>query len=221
MPHVPTAGRVLRVAVLLALGAMPAAAQDKMVKANWELAEKFSPTNLRSRVYTSAVNPHWLGQSDSLCYDWKDHNGSTFYLVVPTTKTKKPLFDQVKLASQLSDLSHHAHDPHNLPFNSVTFSKDRKTFTFTADSARWEWDVATEALKRIGPVGRGRGAGAGGGAAGGPGAGADSVNTCGGNAGGGRAGGGGGGGGQFGGGRGGDFRNYSPDSSMFAFAREH
>ena len=39
-------------------------------------------------------------------------------------------------------------------------------------------------------------------------------------AGGGRQGGGGGGGG-FGGGRGGDFRNYSPDSSMFAFAREH
>src|SRR4029079_6285855 len=47
----------------------------------------------------------------------------------------------------------------------------------------------------------------------------DTVNTCGGNAGGGRAG--AGGVGQFGGGRGGDFRNYSPDSSMFAFAREH
>ncbi len=46
------------------------------------------------------------------------------------------------------------------------------------------------------------------------------MNTCGGG-GGGRAGGGGGGGGGFGGGRGGDFRNYSPDSSMFAFARDH
>ena len=78
------------------------------------------------------MNPHWLGQSDSLCYDWKDHTGSTFFLVVPTTKTKKPLFDQVKLASQLSDLSHHAHDPQNLPFNSLTFSKDRKSFTFNA-----------------------------------------------------------------------------------------
>ncbi|HTI05154.1 MAG TPA: DPP IV N-terminal domain-containing protein, partial [Gemmatimonadales bacterium] len=31
----------------------------------------------------------------------------------------------------------------------------------------------------------------------------------------------GGGGGQFGGGRDNEFRNYSPDSSMFAFAREH
>ncbi len=141
-----------RTAVLLACAALPAAAQDKEPKANWELSNKFSQANLRSRIYTNAVNPRWLGQSDSLCYDWKDHTGSTFYLVVPTTKTKKPLFDQVKMAAQLSDLSHRARDPQNLGFTSLTFSKDRKTFTFVSDSARWEWDVATETLKRLGPV---------------------------------------------------------------------
>ena len=221
-----TAGRALRVAAgFIALAALPAAAQDHANKANWQLAEKFSPQSLRSRVYTNSVNPHWLGQSDSLCYDWKDHTGSTFYLVVPTTKTKKPLFDQVKLASQLSDLSHRAHDPQNLPFTSIRFSTDRKTFAFTADSSRWEWDVRAETLKLLGPAigggadsaGRGGRGGRGqGGAAAAP---PDTVNTCGGNAGGGRAG--AGGGGQFGGGRGGDFRNYSPDSSMFAFARDH
>jgi dipeptidyl-peptidase 4 len=225
MPQHLTARRaLLGAAGFLALAALPLAAQEHANKGNWQLGDRFSAANLRSRVFTNSVNPHWLGQSDSLCYDWKDHNGSTFYLVVPTTKTKKPLFDQVKLASQLSDLSHHAHDPQNLPFTSITFSKDRKTFSFTADSSKWEWDVATEALKRIGPAnpggGAGRGRGAGGGNGGPPAAPPDTVNTCGGN-GGGRAGGAGGGGGGFGGGRGGDFRNYSPDSSMFAFAREH
>jgi dipeptidyl aminopeptidase/acylaminoacyl peptidase len=223
-----SAKRAIRAAAgLLVLSALPAMAQEHANKANWQLAEKFSPANLRSRLFTNSVNPHWLGQSDSLCYDWKDHNGQNFWLVVPTTKTKKPLFDQVKLASQLSDLSHHAHDPHNLPFNSVTFSKDRKTFTFNADSSHWEWDVATETLKRLGPATRGGGAapgggrgGRGGGAGGAGGAPADTVNTCGGNAGGGRQGGGGGGGRQGGGG-GNDFRNFSPDSSMFAFARDH
>ncbi len=212
----------------IALSSRSAAAQDHANHANWELAEKFSSQNLRSRVYTSAVNPHWLGQSDSLCYDWKDHSGSTFFLVVPTTKTKRPLFDQSKLAAQLSEQSHHAHDPQNLPFTSITFSKDRKTFTFTADSSRWEWDVATEALKRLGPAGGPGAAGAAGrGGRGGRGGGdgtpatpPDTVNTCGGAAGG-RAGGGGGGGGGLGGRGGGDFHNYSPDSSMFAFARDH
>jgi dipeptidyl aminopeptidase/acylaminoacyl peptidase len=206
-----------------------ARAQDHANKANWELAEKFSAQNLRSKLFTNAVSPRWLGQSDSLCYDWKDHSGSTFYLVVPTTKTKRPLFDHGKMASQLSEMSHHAHDPQNLPFTQITFSKDRKNFTFNADSSRWEWDIATETLKRLGPATGGGGAGRGGrggGRQGGQGVdttqapAADSVSTCGGQ-GGGRAGGGGGGGGQQGGGRGGDFRNYSPDSSMFAFARDH
>lgn len=223
-PH-RVARAIRAVGGLLALAAIPALAQDHPNKANWELAQQFSPQSLRSRVYSTSVNPHWLGQSDSLCYDWKDHNGSTFILVVPTTKTKKPLFDQAKLASQLSELSHRAHDAQNLPFNSVRFSKDRKTFTFTADSSRWEWDVIGETLKLLGPATRPASAeGAGRGGRGGNGGAAvtppDTTNTCGGNAGGGRAGG-GGGGGQFGGGRGGDFRNYSPDSSMFAFARAH
>ena len=219
---------VLALTAFAALSALPLAAQDHSNKANWQLAEKFSPASLRSKVFTSSVVPHWLGQSDSLCYDWKDHTGSTFYLVVPTTKTKKPLFDQSKLAAQLSELSHRAHDPQNLPFNSVTFAKDRKTFTFTADSSKWEWSVATETLKRLGPAappapagGRGRGAGN---ADAPPQPAPDTTNTCGGGRGGAVAfanvftGGGGG----AGGGRGGnDFRNYSPDSSMFAFARAH
>src|SRR6478736_1347141 len=160
MSYRKSAGRLLRAAAgALVLFAPPALAQDKANKANWDLAEKFSATTLRSRVYTSAVNPRWLGQSDSLCYDWKDHNGSTFFLVVPTTKSKKPLFDQVKLTAQLSDLSHHAHDPQNLPFNSLTFAKDHKNFTFNADSSRWEWDIATETLKRLGPATPAGGAG--------------------------------------------------------------
>jgi len=228
MFHALAHRRMLRAAAsLVALAAVPLTAQDHANKANWELADKFAPTALRSRIYTNSVNPHWLRQSDSLCYDWKDHNGSTFYLVVPTTKTKKPLFDQVKLASQLSDLSHRAHDPQNLPFTSIRFSTDRKTFTFNADSSRWEWDVRAETLKQLGPVtaantdgAAGRGGRGGRGGVGGVATPPDTINTCGGNAGGGRAGA-GGGGGQFGGGRGGDFRNYSPDSSMFAFARDH
>ncbi len=226
MSHQSTAaGRALRVAaVFLALPALTLLAQGQANKANWELSDKFSAANLRSRLYTASVNPHWLGQSDSLCYDWKDHSGSTFYLVVPTTKTKKPLFDQVKLASQLSDLSHHSHDPQNLPFNAITFSKDRKDFTFTADSSRWQWDVGTEVLKRLGPASTGAGRGGRGAAANGDSAAAatppDTLNTCGGNAGG-RGGAAGGGGGQGGGRGGNDFHNYSPDSSMFAFARDH
>jgi dipeptidyl-peptidase 4 len=218
------------VAAFAPLAAAPLAAQahaNNANKANWALSDQFSPQNLRSKVYSTSLNPHWLGQSDSLCYDWKDHTGSQFTLVVPTTKTKKPLFDHAKLAAQLSEQSHKAHDAQNLPFNSITFSKDRKTFTFNADSSKWEWNAAGETLKRVGPADNlaGRGGRGGRGVRGQeqfeapPPPPPDTLNTCGGN-GGGRAGG-GGGGGQLGAGRGNEFRNYSPDSSMFAFARAH
>src|SRR3989442_1070364 len=134
----------------LAAAISPLAAQQPANHANWQLADKFSAANLRSIVYTSSINPRWLGQSDSLCYNWKDHTGSAFYIVVPTNKTKRTLFDQEKLAAQLSDLSRHPHDPNNLPFATLTFSKDRKTFDFVADSSRWQWTIATETLKRLG-----------------------------------------------------------------------
>ncbi len=62
--------------VLVGAFALTASGQQHSNKANWELADKFSAANLRSRVYTNAVTPHWLGQSDSLCYDWKDRSGS-------------------------------------------------------------------------------------------------------------------------------------------------
>src|SRR3954463_3208266 len=62
------------VPMLLAL-ASSLAAQEHAPKANWSLADKFSSTNLRSKIFTTAVTPRWLGQSDSLCYNWKDHTG--------------------------------------------------------------------------------------------------------------------------------------------------
>jgi dipeptidyl aminopeptidase/acylaminoacyl peptidase len=207
---------------LLLAVAVPLGAQEHSNKANWALAEQFSSANLRSKIFTASVTPRWLGQSDSLCYNWKDHSGSAFYLVIPTTKTKRTLFDQAKLAAQLSEQSHRAHDPQNLPFNALTFAKDHKSFTFTADSSKWEWTLATETLSRLGPAtppppAGGRGRGAGGGQT--PAVQTDTANTCGG--GGGRGGAQANGGGQGRGGGGGEFRNFSPDSSMFAFARNY
>ncbi|HUX33770.1 MAG TPA: DPP IV N-terminal domain-containing protein, partial [Gemmatimonadaceae bacterium] len=177
--------------LLLAAGAARADAQQAHAsKANWALADKFTPEALRPILYSSAVRPEWIGKSDSMWYNWKDHTGSTFFLVVPALKLKRPLFDQVKMAAALTAAAGHAYDAYNLPFTSVEFSKDHKNFEFNADSSRWKWTLATEALERVGPAKR------------------DSSETVGG-AGGGR------------GGRGGNFRNYSPDSLHFAFARDH
>lgn len=176
--------------------------QARQNRGNWTLADRFSPTALRPIVYTNAVQPHWLGKTDSLWYNWKDRNGSHFYMVVPGQASKRPLFDREKLAAQLAEVAHRPIDPNNLPFTTLNFTKDHKVFRFTADSMRYEWSMATQTLKSLGKPPRevpkdeereDRG---------------------------GRGGVGGGGGGPPGGQRG-EYRNFSPDSTAYAFARNH
>lgn len=173
-------------------------------KANWSLANRFTAAALRPITYTQAVQPRFLGKTDSMYYNWRDRNGSRFMLYVPspTGGTKRLLFDPSKLAEQLTLLSRKPYDATNLPFTNITFLKSHKAFRFTVDTARYEWTLATEQLKSLGRVQRGA-----------PPALDEEVEQ------GGRGGGGGGGGGAGGAGR--EFRNYNPDSSAFVFALNH
>ena len=176
--------------------------EGRSTKANWALANRFTAGALRAITYTQAVSPRFLGKSDTLWYNWKDRNGSRFVLFVPspTGGTKRPLFDAAKLAQQLTLISKKPYDATNLPFQTVTFLKTHKAFRFTTDSVRYEWDLAAETLKgmgrppRIPPTDEER-----------------DLNGRGG----------GGGGGGRGGAAGPEYRNFSPDSTAFVFARDH
>lgn len=198
------AHRWLLAAALVAPATTAVAQAPAAPRANWQLADRFGQTSLRTAVYSTAVQPRWLGQSDSMFYNWRDAKGSRFYLVIPAARAKRPLFDHVKLAASLSELHRRPYDPQNLPFTNIIFTKDHRAFRFNVDTARYEWTMATEQLKRLPrlrrdsiPQDEERQVGGGGGQ------------------------GGGGGGGGFGGGGGTDFRNYSPDSTAFVFARNH
>ena len=205
-------GRWTAAAVLLSGAGTSAGAQQagqpdegRTQKANWALANRFTTAALRSITYTQAVQPRFLGQSDTMWYNWRDRNGSRFVLFVPspTGGTKRPLFDPAKMAQQLTLLSKKPYDATNLPFQTVTFLKTHKAFRFTVDTVRYEWDLATESLKGLGRPPRTPAA--------------DEERD---GAGGGFGGGGGGGGGRGGGGAA-EYRNFNVDSTAFVFARDH
>ncbi|MEO5815578.1 MAG: DPP IV N-terminal domain-containing protein, partial [Gemmatimonadaceae bacterium] len=191
----------------LALAApTPAAAQQTVpqpeprVHANWILANRYSNTALRNVVLGTAVQPRWIGKTDSMFYNWKGKNGSQFTLVVPMTTTKRPLFDHEKLAIALAMTTRKPVEATSLPFTTINFTKDHKSIRFAVDSTRYEWVLASETLKSLGKVLRDSIA-------------QDEEREVGG-------GGGGGGGGGFGG-QNDEFRNWSPDSTAFVFARNH
>jgi len=175
-------------------------------RANWELANKFSTEAIRRATHSTSVQPHYIGKTDSLWYQWRDRDGATFYLVFPPAKVKKPLFDHVKLAAALAVAHHKPYDPNTLPFNTFNFTKDHKAIRFTVDTVRYEWNLAGEAIKSLGRPPRGGRLPD------------DEEREEGRQQFGGR---GGGGGFGFGAVPGRDFRNFSPDSTAFAFARDH
>ncbi len=185
-----------------------AAVQPSANRANWSLANRWSTQAMQQITYSTSAQPRFVGETDSAFYSWRDKSGLTWYLVVPGPRGKQPLFDHVKMAAQLSELHRKAYDPHMLPITTLNFTKDHKNIRFAVDSTRYTWNLPTEKLSVFGTWRTGR----------------DSIpddeerQT----GGGGGRGGGGGGGGQFAGGGGTqDFRNFSPDSTAFVFARDH
>jgi dipeptidyl-peptidase-4 len=198
-----TTGLLLATLVTLPLTGL-AQGSGRNGRANWELANKFSPEALRRVTYSQQVTPRWIGKSDSLWYYWRDRNGATFYLVYPPAKLKRPLFDHGKLAAALSSAHRKPYEPNNLPFTTVNFTKDHKAIRFTVDSGaaatRYEWHLVSEVLRNLGrpprpdslPPDEEREEMQQGGRGGGPGG----VQNQ-------------------------DFRNFSPDSTAFVFARDH
>ena len=196
--------RPVRAAVLSVL-LLPSLVTAQQARANWALAEKFSPEKLRPIVYTTTVNARFIGKSDSLWYNWKDRDGSTFFLVVPQTRSKAPLFDHQRLAGQLSTIAKKPVDATALPFTNLRFTDDHKSIVFLVDSVRYEYSLPQQTLKSLGKLNReemqaeirrqnegqqGQGQGQGGG-------------------------------GGFGGQQNADFRNFSPDSTAYVYAMDH
>jgi len=141
----------------VALAIASATAADNLPKpvnhANWKLTNRFTNEYIQQYVYSTSVTPHWINDTDVFWYSWKDSNGTKFYRVDPRTRSKRPLFDAAKMASELSELVHRPYDTTNLPITTVTFSKDGKTFRFVVEQVRYEYDLATGKIKSLGKVG--------------------------------------------------------------------
>src|SRR5262249_43357762 len=151
--------RVLLVPMLfLAAGAclMPVLAEDatpapRPVKgANFKQAYKYSSEFLRQFVYSTSVQPNWIGKSDTFWYEYRTSKGKQWYRVNPREATKEPLFDRVKLAAQLSEQVRKPLDPLQLPLTRITLSDDAGKLKFVVEQLQFEYDLRGETLAKLG-----------------------------------------------------------------------
>ena len=99
-------------------------------KANYQLASRFSPRKLDRMVFSTNVDPHWLKQSDRFWYSYETPNGRNWYIVDPARGEKKLLFDNAKLAAQLSAIVKDPMDAQHLKIDSMRFIRDENWIQF-------------------------------------------------------------------------------------------
>ena len=77
--------------LLLAIPVLNMIAQPTPItKANYRLAERFSPEKMKKMVFSTTVNPNWLATGDRFWYSYKTSESTNYYLVDLDKKTKKP-----------------------------------------------------------------------------------------------------------------------------------
>ncbi len=69
---------------------------------NYSLAARFMPAELKELVFDTSATPHWFVHSDRFWFSYKTTQGTDYYLVDPDAKTRRPLWDNAKMAEQLS-----------------------------------------------------------------------------------------------------------------------
>jgi hypothetical protein len=138
--------RFVALGLCLALLGLPVYAGSTKPRANYEQAAKFSFKALSPVSYSTQVIPGWVGTTDTFWYAYRTSKGTRFWLVDPVKKTREPLFDHEKAASQLAELSRKPVEANALPFTRGQISPDGKTFTFVVTGMLYSLDRPTGKL---------------------------------------------------------------------------
>jgi dipeptidyl-peptidase 4 len=134
--------KILLPAITIALfvaGQCPVSSQNNPdSKANYRLAERFSPEKLNRMVFSTSVNPNWLETGDRFWYSYKNSECENFYTVDLEKKTKILLFDNHKMAAMLTRITKDPFDWQHLPSIKPKFKKNDTVFQFDVTSSQDE-----------------------------------------------------------------------------------
>ncbi len=137
-------------ALFLAFNATGASVQSqKVTRANYELAHKFSEENLKKMLFDLNVMPNWINQTDRFWYRWETSAGVHFYLVDPVHRSTRKVFDNAVMAAELSRTLKKPFNPAHLPIDSLNFVNNDQAVQFELEGNTYEYDRIGESLKKI------------------------------------------------------------------------
>ena len=88
-------------------------------------------------------NPEWLDDSTRFRYRIKTPRGAEFIIVDPVKGTRRPLFDNARLAAAMSVAGDTAFDGTKLPFQTVKLLENETAIAFRLGPKRYQCDLTT------------------------------------------------------------------------------
>ena len=139
--------------LFLAFALMPV-----FLTAQGTLADYERANGLRAKFQGLALNipdrPNWIEKTGRFWYRKTVKSGNEFVIVDAAKASKKPAFDQAKLAAALSTATGEKYTAVTLPFVSFTFVDNEKAVQFEVGDSRWKCDLIKYACVKVGPVER-------------------------------------------------------------------
>jgi dipeptidyl-peptidase-4 len=118
------------IVVLLVTTGLMGAENTPITKANYELPARFTPNKMKKLVFSTYVDAHWLKQSERFWYIFETTEGKDFIIVDPAKKQKRPIFDNVRMAALLTEMTKDPYDAKHLPIETIEFIKSEKFIYF-------------------------------------------------------------------------------------------
>lgn len=106
------------------LGARQAPApsgERQLPRANYDLAAQWMSNKVGKYVFSTAVTPRWLNSGDRFWYTYETPAGQNWWLVDAVKKAKTPLWDNAKMAAQLTRILRTPYDSDHLPIGTIRF----------------------------------------------------------------------------------------------------
>jgi dipeptidyl-peptidase-4 len=148
--------RATALALILLLGSLTliGAQAPPASKANYDLASRWTAAKVGKLVFDGQVQPRWLESGDRFWYAYETSQGRKWYIVDPAAKTRKPLFDNAKMAALLTKATLFPYEAQHLPIRTIKFIKKDTAIRFDIEYAK-DADVRVgDVLKKVVDVGK-------------------------------------------------------------------
>lgn len=101
------------------------------------------------KTYYEKVNINWIDSSNQMWYSVNTPKGTEYFLVNAEKGSRKPAFDQEKLAASLSDILNNEIKPYKLPLRNLEFIEDGKIISFIAEKKTIRCDLKKYKIMKV------------------------------------------------------------------------